>query len=437
MRWALFLLVAAALWGAVPAATALADSPGTRTSEVSADAPGRVAFVGVPGLHWDDVDPERTPNLWRLAGQSDLGSLSVTTLGTVACPFDGWMTVSAGIRSASARPAACRPPPRNGARGRGIPGFAELLAKRDGGYVGTLGDRRARRGPVHRGGRQRRRAGAGRPRRRGGPLRRVPRRSLPTGALPVLAVDVDDLIPPTWPTASWPRTRSAVPADARRAALRAADAEVGALLAELPADTTVMLAGLADHGSVPHLRVAMWRGPGRRAPARRPLHPARRHRRSSRHHRHRADRGGHRDPATRRGPAAGRRGSRPPLERRGRLRRADADGQTIREQSGLFFTGFAVLQVALLPDRLLCCAAAGPPGSAWRRSARLAARLHLPGQPAALGRTGPAGAALIGGWSPSPLAITGLAWRVRGGAARSARPRSWRGSPRRCSPATC
>nr|BFE80509.1 hypothetical protein GCM10020093_031100 [Planobispora longispora] len=60
-----------------------------------------MALIGIPGLLWSDLSPETTPNLWGLAGQSALGSLSVRTVGRVTCPYDGWLTVSAGIRSAA------------------------------------------------------------------------------------------------------------------------------------------------------------------------------------------------------------------------------------------------------------------------------------------------------------------------------------------------
>ncbi|WP_327103824.1 alkaline phosphatase family protein [Nonomuraea glycinis] len=347
MRWALFLLVAAALWGAVPTATALADSPGTRTSEVSADAPGRVAFVGVPGLHWDDVDPARTPNLWRLAGQSDLGSVSVKTLGTVACPFDGWMTVSAGIRSAYGQACGLPPAPEKLGEGARVPGFAELLAKRDGGYVGTLGT------AVHGAGQCTTAVGRGAALALADRDGKVDLYAENPAALTdwarcqVLAVDVDELITPYLVDGKLAKEPEAVPADARRAAVRAADAEVGAVLAKLPADTQVVLAGIGDHGSVPHLRVAMWK----RAEATGAYLGTR---------------------STRRDDiviltditptvltAAGiaipptiiglpwQAGERASLEEVvAELRRSDLMGTSVRSTTGLFFTGFAITQVA-------------------------------------------------------------------------------------------
>ena len=74
--------------------------------------------------------------------------------------------------------------------------------------------------------------------------------------------DVDDLIRPYLAGGSLARTPEPLTPAQRDAALRSADAKAGAMLAKLPPDTTVMLAGLADHDSVPHLRAAMLRGPG-------------------------------------------------------------------------------------------------------------------------------------------------------------------------------
>ncbi|MEV1176506.1 hypothetical protein AB0J09_49790, partial [Nonomuraea sp. NPDC049784] len=88
----LLLLVSSALWWVT--------SPAQASAAESGAPAGRVAFIGVPGLLWDDLDPADTPHLWRLAGESALGSVSVKAVGTVTCPYDGWLTVSAGVRSA-------------------------------------------------------------------------------------------------------------------------------------------------------------------------------------------------------------------------------------------------------------------------------------------------------------------------------------------------
>ncbi|MEV0519660.1 hypothetical protein AB0I64_34265, partial [Nonomuraea sp. NPDC050405] len=148
VRWALLLAAATTLWLAQPAVAEVAEVMDVaRTPQTTAFSTGpagtaeerRVVFVGVPGLHWDDLDPARTPNLWRLAGQSALGSVSVKTVGTVACPYDGWLTVSSGVRSAVGHGCGLPPEPQVSGEGAVVPGFQEVRALRDGAYAGTLG----------------------------------------------------------------------------------------------------------------------------------------------------------------------------------------------------------------------------------------------------------------------------------------------------------
>ncbi|MFE9207029.1 hypothetical protein [Micromonospora sp. NPDC007230] len=63
-------------------------------------SPGRsadfVVLAGVAGLRWDDVDPETTPTLWRMAEEGSIGSLSVRSAHRPTCPVDGWLTLGAG-----------------------------------------------------------------------------------------------------------------------------------------------------------------------------------------------------------------------------------------------------------------------------------------------------------------------------------------------------
>ena len=69
----------------------------------AAQQPARqVVVVAVEGLRWEDVSPERTPALARLAQQGARGVLSVRAAGSqVTCPADGWLTLGAGSRAAS------------------------------------------------------------------------------------------------------------------------------------------------------------------------------------------------------------------------------------------------------------------------------------------------------------------------------------------------
>ncbi|MDA0641225.1 hypothetical protein [Nonomuraea ferruginea] len=334
MRWAYFLLVASALWWIAPPAHAAQEEP-------------PVALIGVPGLLWDDVDPHATPNLWRLAGESDLGSVSVKTVGTLACPFDGWLSVSAGVRSAVGQRCGLPPEPERTGEGARVPGFDGLRARRDGTYAGTLG------AAVHAAGHCTTAVGPGAALALADADGKVDVYAPEPAALAdwsrcrVLAVDVDELIRPYLAGGHLPAVPDALGPERRREAVRAADAEVGAALAKLPAGAQVVLSGIGDHGSVPHLRVAMWK-------------------------RAEASGGLLGTASTRRGDiviitdttptvltAAGipvpptviglpwQAGERLPLEEAvAELRRADMMGTGIRNTTGLFFTGFAVITVS-------------------------------------------------------------------------------------------
>ena len=56
-----------------------------------------VVVAGAAGLRWDDVDPQRTPTLWRLAA-ARLGRLRCRCARRTrtTCPADGWLTLGAG-----------------------------------------------------------------------------------------------------------------------------------------------------------------------------------------------------------------------------------------------------------------------------------------------------------------------------------------------------
>ena len=61
--------------------------------------PQRVVVVGVPGLVWSQVDGRGTPELARLAARSAVGSLSVKAVPTAGCLADAWLTLGAGNRA--------------------------------------------------------------------------------------------------------------------------------------------------------------------------------------------------------------------------------------------------------------------------------------------------------------------------------------------------
>ncbi|HEX5596514.1 MAG TPA: hypothetical protein VFX61_10940 [Micromonosporaceae bacterium] len=55
-----------------------------------------VVIAGATGMSWGDIDPDNTPNLWRLAERGSIGSLSVRSARRPTCPVDGWLTLGAG-----------------------------------------------------------------------------------------------------------------------------------------------------------------------------------------------------------------------------------------------------------------------------------------------------------------------------------------------------
>ncbi|WP_248960113.1 hypothetical protein [Sphaerisporangium perillae] len=341
MRRALSAL-AVIMFGLITAsAAARADAPAQAN-----DAPGRVALIGVPGLHWHDVNATDTPNLWRLAAQSAVGSLSVRTVGRTTCPYDGWLTVSSGVRSSVG--SRCGPPPaveQQGGKGV-VPGFDWLWTVREATYAGTLGT------ALHAAGRCTMAVGPGAALaladRSGGVDVYAPSPGAVTDwtACPVLAVDVDDLVRPYIDGERLAEVPEKLSPAQRETAIQAADAKTGAVLGALPPGTTVLLAGLADHGSEPHLRVAMWRADGAEGHL---LGAA---------STHRDDMvilpdvtatilkaAGAAVPATVIGAPWSASRTSTVEDGAAELRQADIAGQTIRGVGGPFFTGLAVLQV--------------------------------------------------------------------------------------------
>ncbi|MGY1616614.1 hypothetical protein ACI797_07675 [Geodermatophilus sp. SYSU D00691] len=84
---------------AVVAALLAVAAPATAADDADRYAADRVVVVGVPGLVWDDVDPEETPQLWDLADGAAVGALSVRAARATSCLLDGWATLGAGNRA--------------------------------------------------------------------------------------------------------------------------------------------------------------------------------------------------------------------------------------------------------------------------------------------------------------------------------------------------
>jgi hypothetical protein len=93
-RAAVLLAVALSLPMILPMAL-----PASAAGAAEPFAADRVVVVGVPGLTWADVDPQATPELWALAGDSAIGAMSVRAARSTSCLLDGWATLGAGNRA--------------------------------------------------------------------------------------------------------------------------------------------------------------------------------------------------------------------------------------------------------------------------------------------------------------------------------------------------
>ncbi|MEU4564767.1 hypothetical protein AB0F72_40835 [Actinoplanes sp. NPDC023936] len=85
-----YLLVALV---AVSSLLGLSIRPAEQSSRGSADY---VVVAAAPGLRWEDLDPQRTPALWKEATLGAVGWLTVRSAHDVTCPADGWLTLGAG-----------------------------------------------------------------------------------------------------------------------------------------------------------------------------------------------------------------------------------------------------------------------------------------------------------------------------------------------------
>ncbi|MBO4272558.1 hypothetical protein [Microbispora triticiradicis] len=342
----------------------LAAGPEQRPGQGETAAGERMVLVGIPGLTWSDVTPADTPALWRLAGESAIGSLSARTVrkdGT--CPYDGWLTVSAGVRSAVGGRCGMAPTPEASGAGAVVPEFSWLWEVREQRDAGTLGQ------ALHTAGRTTMAVGPGAALALADRAGRVDVYAADAGQVPdwtradVVAVEIPDLIAPYISADRLSEVPEAVSPQARRAAARAADAKLGSLLPRL-GQATVLVAGVGDHGPVPHLRVAMLRGP---AMSTGPDSTATGLDGAGGPGRTLGARSTHRDDMiilpdltatilARAGVAAPPNVVGVPVETHGTggrdlaegvaaLRTADVAGQTIRNTTGVFFTTLAVLQV--------------------------------------------------------------------------------------------
>lgn len=84
-----------------------ANASSAQSTDTSRPPAGQTIVFGIPGLTIDDIDPERTPNLYRLLTEGAAANLNVRTIGAATCPASGWLSFGAGARAqAGPSPAA-------------------------------------------------------------------------------------------------------------------------------------------------------------------------------------------------------------------------------------------------------------------------------------------------------------------------------------------
>lgn len=79
------------------AVTALTSLPATTAIE----QPGPIVVIGMPRLTWSDVSPDQTPAIWSLAQSGAVGALTTRAWSDHSCTTDAWLTLSAGYQASN------------------------------------------------------------------------------------------------------------------------------------------------------------------------------------------------------------------------------------------------------------------------------------------------------------------------------------------------
>ena len=259
------LAVAAAL---VAALSGMGSGPAQAAAKPGPAVSPHVVIVGLSGLRWADVSASATPALWAMARAGSPGSLVTFAVGPHTCPADAWLTLNGGDRAqaphTSTGPCPALPAVTVQPGQAGVPGPARVASMPSlisynhtlnysprWGLLASAAGRGSCATAV----------GPGAALALAGPAGNVgsylPAVSGISRAVlarcPLTVVDLGSL-----PGASGH-------GGARAAALRDADAEIAAITAELPAGTTLMVAGLGSTTLPPHLQAVVISGPAYRS----------------------------------------------------------------------------------------------------------------------------------------------------------------------------
>jgi hypothetical protein len=99
-----------------------AGRSGAATSTLLEPGVPRVLVISTPGVGWSAIDPEDTPNLWRLFEGAAVGNLTARTIGR-ADLASGYLTMGAGTRATASRS------PLDGAGMEPTERFGDVLAR--------------------------------------------------------------------------------------------------------------------------------------------------------------------------------------------------------------------------------------------------------------------------------------------------------------------
>ncbi|WP_035280136.1 hypothetical protein [Brevibacterium album] len=93
---------------AEPGAAAAPSEPSANGG--AAEDPERrpVVLLGFAGLTFEDVDPDRTPHLWRMVAGGSVGTMTPRSVRDTSCAADGWLGVASGRRAADEPRPTCR-----------------------------------------------------------------------------------------------------------------------------------------------------------------------------------------------------------------------------------------------------------------------------------------------------------------------------------------
>jgi len=244
--------VAAAVTAGV---TVMGGAPARAATTAPATGQAHVVIVGIPGLRWSDVSAETSPALYGLAARGSAGTLVEHAVLPLTCPADGWLTLNGGARAQLSHREAgpCQPLPAvDPVTGTVASMPAIVTYNKSFSYAPKWG-------ALARG------AGAGGCSLAVGPGAALALADPVTGRVDRYLASPADLTGAA--LGQCPLTvidLGALPEDpaaTRAAAVKAADARLGGIAAELPAGTTLMVASPGAGGKA-QLGVVVVSGPG-------------------------------------------------------------------------------------------------------------------------------------------------------------------------------